>query len=67
MQSRYRSLYEVSINVGIEYLVSFTSLFLILPILEVESTVGDNALITLYFTLLSIGRGDLVRRYFNNK
>ena len=67
MQSRYRSLYEVSINVGIGYLVSFASLFLIFPILEVESTVGDNALITLYFTLLSIGRGDLVRRYFNNK
>tara|TARA_R100000935_G_C2676575_1_gene101033 strand:+ start:136 stop:399 length:264 start_codon:yes stop_codon:yes gene_type:complete len=67
MQTKKQSFIESLVNVTIAYLISLISLFIILPLLGVESTTGKNILITLYFTFLSIARSYVIRRYFTNK
>lgn len=67
MQTKNQSFIETIINISIGYLISLVSLFLIFPVLGIESSTGKNLLITLYFTLISILRSYLVRRYFNKK
>jgi len=57
----------VSFYVAIGYLVSLLSLFIIFPILGIESSTGKNLIITLYFTVISIARSYILRRYFNKK
>ena len=67
MQTKQRSLFEVSVNVAIGYLVSYASLYIIFPIFDIESSPRDKAFITLFFTVVSVIRGYLVRRYFNGR
>lgn len=66
-QTRKQSLIESLTNVAIGYIVSLISLFIVFPLVGIESTVGKNMLITLYFTAISIARSYIVRRYFNKK
>lgn len=67
MQTKRQSFVESLINVLIGYIISLLSLFIIFPILGIESNPGKNIIITLYFTLISIGRSYFLRRYFNQK
>ncbi len=67
MQTKKQSLYEALINVGIGYTISLVSLFLIFPLLGIESSTANNVLISLYFTVISILRGYFLRRFFNKK
>ena len=67
MQTKKQSFLESLTNVAIGYLVSVLSLFIIFPILGIESSTGKNLIITLYFTLISIARSYILRRYFNKK
>lgn len=67
MQTKKQSLIESLTNVVIGYLISLLSLFIIFPILGIESSTGKNLIITLYFTLISIARSYILRRYFNKK
>jgi len=67
MQTKKQSIIESLTNVTIGYLISLISLFLIFPILGIESSTGKNLIITLYFTLISIARSYIIRRYFNKK
>lgn len=67
MQTKRESFIESLINVLIGYIISLLSLFIIFPILGIESNPGKNIIITLYFTLISIGRSYFLRRYFNKK
>ena len=67
MQSKKQSFLESLTNVVIGYLISLLSLFIIFPILGIQSSTGKNLVITLYFTLISIARSYILRRYFNKK
>ena len=67
MQTKKQSFLESLTNVFIGYIISLISLFLIFPILGIESSPGKNVLITFYFTLISIVRSYILRRYFNKK
>ena len=67
MQSKKQSLIETLINVLVGYIISLLSLFVVFPLVGVESTPGKNIAITCYFTLTSIARSYVIRRYFNNK
>lgn len=67
MQTKRQSFTEALVNVAIGYSISLISLFIIFPIVGIESTTSKNVMITLYFTIISIGRSYLLRRYFNNK
>ncbi len=66
-QSKKQSFMESLSNTAVGFVVSFVSTFLIFPIAGLESTTGKNLLITLYFTAVSIARGYVLRRFFNNK
>ena len=67
MQTKYQSLIESFINVLIGYLTALLSQVLIFPIFNINVTFQDNLLIGLYFTIISLIRSYLVRRYFNSK
>lgn len=67
MQTKKQSLIESLTNVAIGYFISLISLFIIFPILGIESNTGKNLLITLYFTLISVVRSYVLRRWFNKK
>ena len=66
-QTKKQSLIESITNVSIGYIISLLSLFLIFPLLGIESSVSKNLIITLYFTAISILRSYIIRRHFNNK
>jgi len=66
-QTKKQSFFESLTNVAIGYIISLLSLFLIFPLLGIESSLSKNLAITLYFTVISILRSYIIRRYFNSK
>ena len=67
MQTKTQSLIESGINVVIGYVVAVLSQLAIYPLFDVNLSLGDNLVMGLYFTLVSLIRGYFVRRWFNNK
>ena len=67
MQTKYQSLIESITNILIGYLTALLSQVLIFPIFDIDVTFQDNLLIGLYFTIISLLRSYLVRRYFNKR
>lgn len=66
-QTRRQSFFESLANTAVGFGVSFASTFLIFPLVGFESTGGKNLLITFYFTVVSILRGYLIRRFYANR
>ena len=64
-QSKLESLIESAINTGLGFLVAMVTQILIYPLFDIDVTVGDQALLALIFTAVSLVRGYVVRRYFN--
>lgn len=65
-QSRRISFIEACINTGIGYVISnCVWLFIIVPFWDIGVRVQDGLLINAIFTLISIVRGYMVRRFFN--
>lgn len=64
-QSRRASFAEACINVAVGYGVALASQLVILPMYGVHLSLADNAAIGLWFTLVSIGRSYVLRRWFN--
>ena len=67
MQTKLESLKESIVNILIGYTTALISQILIFPIFDIEVTLSENLLIGFYFTIISLIRSYLVRRYFNNK
>lgn len=67
MQTKKESFIESASNTAVGFLVSYASTFLIFPLMGFNSTGTQNLIITIYFTLVSILRGYVIRRYFNKK
>lgn len=67
MQSKLESLYEASINIFIGFVIAFISQLVFFPIVGIEVTLDQNFILTVLFTLVSIIRTYIVRRYFNKK
>jgi len=66
MQSRKTSLTESFTQTFVGILVSFIIQLIIYPFLDIKVSVQQNIFITFVFTIASIIRGYLIRRYFNN-
>lgn len=64
-QSKQQSFIEACTNTAVGFGISLLSIFLILPLLGIESTPSKNVVITLYFTVISIARSYVLRRLFN--
>ena len=67
MQTKKQSLIESLTNILIGYLTALLSQLLIFPLFNIYVTFQDNLLIGLYFTIISLIRSYLVRRYFNKR
>lgn len=67
MQTKLESLKESFVNILIGYITALLSQLLIFPLFNIHVTFGENLLIGLYFTVISLIRSYLVRRYYNNK
>ena len=65
-QTKIESLLESFTNILIGYFTALFSQFLIFPLFDINIPIQDNLLIGLYFTIISLIRSYLVRRYFNN-
>jgi hypothetical protein len=65
MQTRKRSMIESIVNVLIGYLVAVGSQIVIFPIFGVETSIADNFLMAIWFTVISIIRSYSIRRLFN--
>ena len=66
-QSKKQSLTEAVTNTFVGFGVSLASIFIIFPLVGIESTPIKNIGITAYFTVISIVRGYVLRRWFNKK
>ena len=67
MQSKMDSLIETPTNVGIGWFISFIANMLVLPLFGYNINLTDGVLISIIFTIISIIRGYVVRRWFNSK
>ena len=67
MQSKKESMVETLTNVGIGWFISFIANMLVLPLFGYNINLTDGVLISIIFTIISIVRGYLIRRFFNSK
>ena len=67
MQTKRQSFLEAITNTAIGFGISLISTFLIFPIVGIESSSGQNVVVVLFFTAISIARGYVIRRFFNKK
>lgn len=64
-QTRIESLIESFMNICIGYLVALLSQIIIFPMFDIHVSLSDNLLIGAYFTLISLVRSYVIRRWFN--
>ena len=67
MQTKKQSFIESCTNTAIGFVISLAATFAIFPIVGIESSAGKNVAVTIFFTVISILRGYLIRRFFNSK
>ena len=65
MQRQRDSLFESLTNTFSGLIISFIIQLILFPIMNIPVRIEQNIIITLVFTLNSIGRGYIVRRIFN--
>lgn len=67
-QSRFGSLVEACSNVAVGFFVSLAVwVFVVVPLWGIPVTVADNLAITGVFTITSILRSYIIRRFFAGK
>ena len=64
-QSKSRSWKEAWTNIAIGYCVNFVANIVVFPMFGYNITIADNIVIGLVFTVISVIRQYVVRRYFN--
>lgn len=64
-QSRLESLIESIINIAIGYNVALLSQWIIFPMFDIHVSLTSNLLIGAWFTLISLIRSYVIRRWFN--
>lgn len=66
-QSKLSSLKESCVNILIGYTINFVANLVVLPLFGHNITIKDNLWLGLIFTVISIIRSYLIRRFFNKK
>lgn len=65
MQSKLSSLSEAAVNVLIGYVINLVVQLLIYPAYGATFTLGENIQIGVVFTVVSLARSYVIRRWFN--
>lgn len=66
-QTRTMSFIEAVVNVLIGAAVGLLSQLIIFPLYGIQVQIGDNLMILLWFTLISVVRSYAIRRWFNEE
>ena len=66
-QSKKQSLTETVISTLVGLIVSLLTQIVVFPLYGMDVNLNQNIQITIIFTVVSIIRGYLIRRYFNKK
>lgn len=64
-QTKLESLLESIANVIIGFFVAFVSQLLIFPVVEIDVSITTNLVIGFWFTMISLARSYIIRRWFN--
>ena len=67
MQTKRQSLIETLTSVFVGWLIGVILNMLVLPLFDYKITVVDSLLVSLIFTIVSIIRSYVIRRFFNSK
>jgi len=67
MQTKLQSLIESTTNILIGYGVAVASQIVIFPFFGIDIPLESNLLIGFYFTVISLARSYLIRRWYNRK
>jgi len=67
MQSRKHSLIESTVNIVVGYSISVVSQIFIFPLFGINISILTNMHMGLYFTVVSLCRSYIIRRWFNSK
>ena len=67
MQTKFQSFIESLVNILIGYGVAISSQLIVFPMFDIDIGFSDNLLIGLYFTVISLIRSYVIRRFFNRK
>ena len=65
MQTKRMSFVESCSNIAIGYVISVCTNAAVLPLFGFHTTITDNLLIGAIFTVVSLCRSYILRRYFN--
>lgn len=66
MQSKKQSLVEVIVSTLVAFAISAVlQEFVVAPLFDLDTTHAQNLLITVFFTVVSLVRSYLFRRFFN--
>ena len=65
MQTRLQSMIEAVANVLVGYLVAVGSQMVLFPLFDIHIPVHQNFILGGYFTVISLIRSYVLRRYFN--
>ena len=66
-QTKLGSFYEACINVAIGFGINFVANLVILPLFGFNITLTDNLYIGLLYTIVSVVRSYVVRRWFDRR
>lgn len=66
-QSKIESLIETTINTTIGYLVALASQLIVFPMVGIDVPISTNLEIGAWFTVISVARGYVIRRWFNSR
>ena len=67
MQTKRQSLIETLTSVFVGWLIGVILNLTILPLFDYNITVVDSLWVSLIFTVVSVIRGYIIRRWFNSK
>ena len=67
MQTRLGSLVESLTNVAVGLVISLLSQIVIFGAYGIHLALGDNVMITVWFTVVSVLRSFAIRRFFNRR
>ena len=67
MQSKKESFIETLTSVFVGWIIGVILNMLVLPLFDYNITVIDSLWVSLIFTVVSVIRGYIIRRFFNSK
>ena len=64
-QTKLESLLESVVNILIGYFVALVSQIIVFPMVGIDVPISTNLIIGFWFTLISLARSYVIRRWFN--